>query len=244
MSQKKKSKPKRGVVSKAPKMVKSKDFDKGFFVRNKDILPPETVERTRVKTFIVEKPIIIHDKPQHITMGEEPMGIDRIFNSKKSRYHKKKFVGDYEEAPQNDDSNLDDDSNISELEEETPASEGQLEGDEQSLDNEVDTSEDVSGDAVESGEEDLGDEPGGDITDEDFVKKKHARSRGLFVNIWWKKAIIWAVLIWVIVLGFELLLQYGNFVQVDLTRQWWFLLAGLIVICMVYFRFVDGKLKI
>ncbi len=239
MPQKKKSKQKKRVV-RAPKESEPKELDKGFFARHSDVLPPEPKERTRVKTFIVEKPIIIHEKPQHITVDSEPRGLARIFNSKKSRYAKKKPLSEYEEAPVSEEEPMVDDgeSNPDELGEEP------LEGEEDLGGEPVEGEDGLTDESVDGGEEDLGDEPGGDIGDEEFVKKKHARSRGMFVNVWWKKAIMWAVLIWVVVLGFELLLQAGKFVEVDLTRQWWFLLAGLIVICMIYFKFIDGKLSL
>ncbi len=248
MPQKKKSKPKKKVVSKSQKPVfeeTPKGFDKGFFSRHKDVLPSEQKERTRVKTFIVEKPIIIHEKPQHFTIrgSDEPRGLARIFNSKKSRYAKKKLPSEYEKVPSEDDSDLNEaDADSVDLGEEVPEGEEGLTEEEAAAGEEEPI--DGESEAELNGEEDLGDEPSGELTDEEFVKKKHARSRGMFINVWWKKAIMWAVLIWVIVLGFELLLQAGNFVQVDLTRQWWFLLGGLIVICMIYFRFIDGKLSI
>ncbi len=216
----KKAKSKRGA--KREPTVREKKM--GFFARHSDVLQSAPVERTRVKTFIVEKPIIIQEKPQRIVVPEE----EGMFDSKKSRYSKKKRL----EAPKEE---------YEEGEEEL-SEEGEL-GEEGS--EEGDAIDDYGAEGGVEGEEGFGEEGEAGSSEEMISQGKnvHARSHGLFQNIWWKKAIIWAVMVWLLVLILELVMQALNLVQVDLTRQWWFLLGGFLVVSLIYFRIFDGKIK-
>jgi hypothetical protein len=66
----------------------------------------------------------------------------------------------------------------------------------------------------------------------------------MFLNVWWKKALLWAFLFWLGILALGLAMQAMKLIIVDLTRQWWILLAGLIVLMMIYFKFFEGKIRI
>lgn len=206
----------------------------GFFAMHRDVLPKEPVERTRVKTFIVEKPIIIQEKPQRIVVSRED---GDEFDSKKNHYSKRKHVDDFKEdyvdygegRSYGDESEEDDDLGV---------------GDE-----EVGVPDDYGPDVGIEEDRDFGENKGGGVkggfNEKDFYTKKsiHSRSYGLFENVWWKKAIIWAIVIWLLVLFFELGMQAIGLVEVGLTRQWLFLLIGFLGILLIYFRIFDGKIN-
>ncbi|MEI7961638.1 MAG: hypothetical protein WCI04_04860 [archaeon] len=232
MAQKKKSKVKRvsavKKVSVQNEVVREKPM--GFFQRTKDIIRQESPQKTvRVKTFIVEKPIIIHEKPQHINISGDDG--DEVTISEDRKKFKRKFRGvELEEAPEP----VVDDADSDEL------------GAEDDFANDSDISDDASGELGETGEdvaddELVGGEGGDDI--ESQVKRKHVRSRGMIINVWWKKAILWGFLAWILILLLELGMQSIGLVVVDLTRQWWILLAGILVISLFYCGVVESRVK-
>ncbi len=238
MAIKKKAKRKfvaRRIVS-APKPANNENF----FQRMKEIIKSEMPhpEKVRVKTFIVEKPVIIHDKAQRYDSEESS------YDSKKSRYsrnsiatgmglikQKKKPVEEEEFDQSVDEEPLTDDS---------------------SANDEIDASADEFGEEGTSEDAELVDEGAQVGTGEDFgeeaplekVSPTHTRSRGLFNNIWWKKALFWAILFWLFILAISMAMQAMKLIVVDLTRQWWMLLGIIVVIEMIYFKFFDGKLNI
>lgn len=202
---------------KAKKPVKNEDANevkKGFFSRHSDVIPEK--ENTRVQTVIVDKPIIIHDRPRHIYSGRE-----ESFDAEESRYHKRKKRGAVEDVVEED--YVSEEDFGQDAGDESGFSEGEAGGDSMAAE-----------DDMESFDENI----------ENEVKRRHPRSRGLFSNVWWKKAIIWGVLVWLLILVLEIAMQAIGLVEVDLRRQWWFLLGGLVVAAMIYFGVIESRLKI
>jgi hypothetical protein len=209
--------------------------NEGFFQRMKEIIKSEMPqpEKVRVKTFIVEKPVIIHDRTQRADS-------DDVFESKNSRYSrnsiatgmglvkKKKPVEDeFDENASDADEQFPDDSSEDDL---SAGSEEDLAGEEGSDDSLGDDADLVEGEGA--GSEVPLDQP------------THTRSRGMFNNIWWKKALFWSILVWLLILAVTMAMQALKLLVVDLSRQWWMLLGIIIVIAMVYFKFFDGKINI
>lgn len=222
---KKKSKPvkRKFAAKKAPVVIEDK---KGFFARFKDIIP-EKKETVRVKTFIVEKPVYVsapqervYHPPQKYVMDEADQ---RRFDSRQSRYSKRNQRNQEIEASQKDE--LD---------------EGQM-SEEESADFANEEAQ-VGDDFDENGEQEVTDEEGTIDEGEELPTSTHIRSRGMVKNIWWRKALFWAILVWLIILAISMAMQALKLIEVDLTRQWWMLLAGIIVIALVYFKFFEGKI--
>jgi hypothetical protein len=218
-----KSVSKRSVRSNRLASSKKSVSNEGFFQRMKEVIKSEMpqLEKVRVKTFIVEKPVIIHDRGQRIDSDNR-----KVFDSKKSRYDKVSIatgLGLVKEKKRLVEEEFDEES---EFAGETSSSD--------ELGEEYSQSED---DFQEEGESD---QLGEDYSVEDS-SKKHVRSRGMFNNIWWKKALFWSILFWLLVLAVSMAMQAMKLIVVDLTRQWWVLLGIIILIGMVYFKFIDGK---
>ncbi|MFA5360909.1 MAG: hypothetical protein WC290_00500 [archaeon] len=218
-----KSVSKRSVKSNRLASSKKSVSNEGFFQRMKEVIKSEMpqLEKVRVKTFIVEKPVIIHDRGQRIDSDNR-----KVFDSKKSRYDKVSIatgLGLVKEKKRLVEEEVDEES---EFAGETSSSD--------ELGEEYSQSED---DFQEEGESD---QLGEDYSVEDS-SKKHVRSRGMFNNIWWKKALFWSILFWLLVLAVSMAMQAMKLIVVDLTRQWWVLLGIIILIGMVYFKFIDGK---
>ncbi|MFA6064297.1 MAG: hypothetical protein WCW44_03660 [archaeon] len=244
---KKKSKPKKRFAAKP--VTKVKEVPMGFFARMKDVIPQQKKETVRIKTFIVEKPVYVSAPEQRILppaqkyqMDEEPQ---RKFDSRRSRYLKRKQM----------EADLDENS-IDDTEDPVPLQKGKKQVEENFDSNEEAPLEE--GEANEEGAVDEFGEPLDDETGETGEENidesgeeepmpqvsSHTRSRAMFVNVWWKKAIFWAVLLWLVILLIELGMQSMRLIEVDLTRQWWVVLGGLVVVLMIYFKFFEGKLKI
>lgn len=197
--------------------------NEGFFQRMKEIIKNEIpkTQKVRVKTFIVEKPVIIHDKVQRIDSDS-----NEVFDSKKSRYGRTSIatgMGLVKNKKKSFDEDL--------AEEENYDSSDGLESDEDNY---------SQGDEEEFGDEDSNLAEGEEYPVEEPLQK-HVRSRGMFNNIWWKKALFWSILIWLASLAISMAMQAMKLIIVDLTRQWWVLLGIIILIGMVYFKFIDGK---
>jgi|GEM_PF-1009227 len=229
--------------------VKIKEVPMGFFARLKDVLPEQRKETVRVKTFIVEKPVYVSAPEQRILppaqkyqMNEED---EERFDSRRSRYLKRKQM----EADLDNDS-LDDsepvapakkgkkqiEENFDQTEEESPVGEEEQEG-------EVDEfGEPVDGELGETGEDNLEEGAEGVPIQQ---ANSHTRSRAMFLSVWWKKAIFWAILFWLVIMLIDFAMWILKLNQgVELSRQWWMVLAVLIVVLMIYFKFFEGKLKI
>ncbi|MCX6804253.1 MAG: hypothetical protein NTY48_06860 [Candidatus Diapherotrites archaeon] len=251
----------------AKKFIRERDFEeeysarndkRSFFARNSDVLRDVPKVQTRVKTFIVEKPIIIHDKPQHVNISSSEDSKRNVFDSRLSKYSKSKRRKGFEDedfgAASGAEKEFAEDESLEGSEEELNEN---MKGERKSANKELDefgdngvTNDEFgneeglsegegevegSSEFSETGEEDLSAEESG------VSQGGHSRSRGLFVNVWWKKALLWSVLVWVFILLLEFAMQAIKLVEVDLSRQWWFLLAGLIVLSMIYFKFLDRK---
>ncbi|MFA5931623.1 MAG: DUF308 domain-containing protein [archaeon] len=223
---KKKSKPakRKFAAKKAPVLIED---TKGFFERFKDIIPQQKKETVRVKTFIVEKPVYVsapqervYHPPQKYVMDEADQ---KRFDSRQSRYSKRNQKKQ-DEVPQE------------EMDEPQIGEEGSEE-----FANEAPVGDDFD----ENGEQEVTDEEGA-VQEEgesaELPASTHVRSRGMVKNIWWRKALFWAILVWLIILAISMGMQAIKLIEVDLTRQWWMLLAGLIVIMLVYFKFFEGKI--
>jgi len=214
-------------------------------------------ETVRVKTFIVEKPVYVErrierDSPNRSFMRKADEYPAPVFDSEKSPYLKRRaqkaLVSKKREAEEEvlGEGGEFDSQGLPEEEvggEEAAAGEEELAAGEEELPSE----------GEESLEEGAEAELGGETLDEEYADeegalngkmKGHYRSNGLFSNVWWKKAILWAVLIWIIILGVELGMQAMKLIEVDLTRQWWVLLGIMIVLSMIYQKFFSGKIKI
>ncbi len=226
----------RRVVQKAPSRT-----SEGFFQRMKEIIKSEMPrpEKVRVKTFIVEKPVIIHDKAQSYGSSD-----NSTYDSKKSRYsrnslatgmglvkQKKRVVEEESDEINSEDEQFNDDSAQADEFDANSDEFTQTESDEEL--NLVD-----SGDVSEEGEGNIEEEPAAEQA------PTHTRSRGMFKNIWWKKALFWSILVWLFILAISMAMQALKLIIVDLTRQWWMLLGIIVVIGMIYFKFFDGKLNI
>lgn len=230
-----KKKVKKKFAAKKTVSVSRKSSSEGFFQRMKEIIKSEMPqpEKVRVKTFIVEKPVIIHDKAQNYDSD------DSIYDSKRSRYSresvatgmglvrpKKKVIREEDLDASSDDEQFADDSS-DDLDSQGEEDLGEQEGNEDS---------ELSEGSLIDGEDDLGAE-----NPLNTPSPTHTRSRGMFNNIWWKKALFWAILVWLFMLAVSMAMQAMKLIMVDLTRQWWVLLGIMIVIEMVYFKFLDGK---
>jgi len=209
------------------KKVFPKELEKGFFERLKDILPEQKRESVRVKTFIVEKPVYMQAPPTRITAPRQKYNLDDDYeqlenkmDSRKSRYAKKKVLVEETDEPLEE--LADGEESISEA--------GALADEDAPLDGEeaLDENGEPLMDGMEEGSTAL--------------PKTHVRSKGMFNNVWWKKALFWAILAWLLILAVEMGMQAMKLIQVDLSRQWWILLAGIIVLSMIYFKFFEGKI--
>jgi hypothetical protein len=238
---KKKVRSKRKFASK--QVVYPKEVPMGFFSRFKDVIPPQQKKETvRVKTFIVEKPVYVQAPAERMLPPSQKYGLTNEdyerYDARKSRYAKKR-----EEI---------DDAEFDSNEREKLAARKKRPVQEEELDSEVDdgAAEVDYAEGDDQFEENPADAP---MDDEDGVEnempveqpaQKHVRSRGMFLNSWWKKALLWAFVIWLGILLIELGMHAIKLIQVDLTRQWWVLLGGLIFISMIYFKFFEGKIKL
>jgi len=229
----------------APKQsVKVKEIPMSFFQRLKDVLPEQKKETVRVKTFIVEKPVYV-SAPERVLPPAQKYNLSpedaRHFDSRKSRYAKRRAMQEEAEA-----------EGIEDSEEVAPVRKGkrQVEDEFSSVDDEpLPEGEEEMGEVDENGDP-IDEEAGEESIDETGEEMPlpgaptHTRSHAMFINVWWKKALFWAILLWLIILLLELAMQMMKLIEVDLTRQWWVVLAGLIVILMIYFKFFEGKINI
>jgi hypothetical protein len=102
--------------------------------------------------------------------------------------------------------------------------------------------DDLAADDSMAGDLQGGDLQGGELdsldADSDLdsgVGKTHVRSRGLFVNVWWKKALLYSAILWVVFYLLAQVMKIANLVDFDLNRNWVFFLLGLIFVIGIYF---------
>lgn len=201
--------------------AKTKPNNYGYLGAIERIVKPKEKE-VRVKTFIVERPVYIASDKKFPARG-----YDEIYDSKESRYNKRKQIQDEEMYSRN--------KKRVEIEEDYPDEETS-----ESLPNEYGEEEFNEQDDYAS------EEPIDELPEEDIrnTPTGHFRSRGLFMNVWWKKALLWAVVIWLGIFIFTFILQAINLVKIDLSRAWLFLLLVILVFSLVYQKYLSGKIKI
>lgn len=186
-------------------------------------------KEVRVKTFIVERPVYIQSDKKFPARG-----YDSVYDANESKYNRLKkkndeedYVEEYEARQGGRNKSLKnkefvEDDSLEEVNEDY--SDGEIPDDEFSEDQEP---------IDELPEEDIGKEPTG-----------HFRSRGLFMNVWWKKALLLGAVWWIGIFVFTFLLQVLGLIIIDLSRDWLFLLIVIEVFSLVYQKYFSGKLKI
>jgi len=223
-----KKKVKKKFAAKKTGSVSKPKVNESFFQRMKDVIKSEMPkqERVRVKTFIVEKPVIIHDKAQRYDPD------DSVYDSRKSRYSRNSLatgLGLVKQKKKVEEEEFSEDGTPDEID---------------------DTNSEEFSESDNTDDSDLSDEEpieGEDVLDEEPIEEQtptHTRSRGMFNNIWWKKALFWSILVWLFILAISMAMQAMKLIMVDLTRQWWVLLGIIILVEFVYFRFLDGKFSL
>jgi hypothetical protein len=217
--------------SRAKRFVAKKQVspEEGFFARLRDVLPPpQKKETVRVKTFIVEKPVYVSSReklvppPQKYGFMGEPEPVEKL-DSRKSRYSKRRQIQEDLQEEQND-----------------------LEGEEQTGDELDDgaSGEDLGADEEMGEGEEMTEEGMDEETPPDAPQASRVRSGAMFNGVWWKKALFWAILLWLLILGIESVMHALKLVDLNLTRQWWVLLALIIVLMLVYEKFFSNKIKL
>jgi len=223
----------------AEKKLSTKEM--GFFQRLKDVLPeqrPIAKETVRVKTYIVEKPVYINagdrgrvsPPPQKYGFRENGKKLD----SRKSRYSKRKIQEEIAAEEGQEEFN---DEGLTEQDE---MSAGEMEG-EGALSGEENFEEDagVEGQALE-GEEGEFDENADSMPGEEDASSHH-RSRVMFNGVWWKRALFWGILAWLLVLGMAVVLKTLGLIDLNPNRQWWVFLGIIIFISLIYHAFFADK---
>jgi len=231
MSKKKSVSAKKKKRFAAEKKLSTKEL--GFFQRLKDVLPeqrPAAKETVRVKTYIVEKPVYINASERgRVAPPSQKYGFDdkKIFDSRKSRYAKRRAA---KEMPVEETGEEFNDEGLTEQDEMTAGEIGDA-GEEQ-------FEEGAEGEALEGeGEFDDGAEEGGVVSGAD---NPH-RSRVMFNGVWWKRALFWGLLAWLLILGAEVVLHALNLVDLNLNRQWWVLLGIIVFVSLIYHAFFVDK---
>lgn len=183
-------------------------------------------KEVRVKTFIVEKPVYVPYQQKSTPSRYD--GIDEEkFDSRRSRYLKKR-------------SDIDNDS----LEDKNEYYDDSLEDSDKDIDNSNEDLEDFDPAQSNSDEEFSEDGEADPLSEEEMQNvQKHVRSRGLFLSEWWKKALIWAFVEWIVILAFVVLLGFMKLADLDPNRNWWIFLAILVSLNLVYQKFLAGKIN-
>ncbi len=218
------------------KKISTKEM--GFFQRLKDVLPeqrPAAKETVRVKTFIVEKPVYVQAREQgRITPPPQKYGFlenGKKIDSRKSRYAKRR--AEKEEFIAEDNAEEFNDEGLTEQDELSAGKMGE-EGD--LATGEENFEEGAEGEALEGEEGDFDEN-----VDAEGGAGAHHRSRVMFNGVWWKRALFWGILAWLIVLAGEVALHAINLVDLNLNRQWWVLLGIIVFISLIYHAFFADK---
>jgi hypothetical protein len=186
-------------------------------------------KEVRVKTFIVEKPVYV-PLGRKVSQSEYDEEADVKYDSRRSRYAKRK-------------TDLDNDS----LDDKSEHPEDEYVDDEKAVDEKELAEEGEEGfeEEASEGEEFSDDSAAEPLTDAEMQNvQKHVRSRGLFLNSWWKKALLWGFVEWIIVLAFVVVLQFMKLADLDPNRNWWIFLAILLSLNLIYQKFLAGKVSI
>ncbi len=192
-------------------------------------------KEVRVKTFIVERPVYISSDKKFPARG-----YDNVYDAKESKYNKAKR--EIEE-----DKFKEEEYGEREVDEENYRNKRRLQRSRGEVEEPIEE-EYVEGEEGEFSEEEYAEdqEPIDDLPEEDIQKEPagHFRSRGLFTNVWWKKALLLGAVWWIGIFAFTFLLQVLGLIIIDLSRDWLFLLIVILVFSLVYQKFFSGKLKI
>jgi len=221
----KKSKKKKVIASRAKPSLKKASPPVSHLGSIERFISPKEKE-VRVKTFIVEKPVYVPFEQKSSNLRSSDV-VGEKFDSRRSRYLKRRNAIDndsFEDKAENYDDSL--------------ADKGE------SFDDSVDDSKEFDSGGDVSGEEFSEDGEAQPLSEEEMQSvQKHVRSRGLFLSEWWKKALIWAFVEWIVILAFVVLLQFMKLVDLDPNRNWWIFLAILISLNLVYQKFFAGKIN-
>ena len=153
-----------------------------------------------------------------------------VYDSRRSRYAKKK-------------TDIDNDS----LDDKSEHLDEEYADDEKSVgENEVNEEEGFEEESEPVESEEFGDDSAAQPLTEEEMKnvQKHVRSRGMFLNSWWKKALLWGFIEWIIVLAFVVVLQFMKLADLDPNRNWWIFLAILVALNLIYQKFFSGKINL
>ncbi|MCX6801191.1 MAG: hypothetical protein NTZ73_03305 [Candidatus Diapherotrites archaeon] len=201
--------------------------------------PAKSKETVRVKTFIVEKPVYIKSKGM-IGDDDDPPG---KYDSKWSRYFRKRMPP-FARAPKGRGG-------------ENFAEEDDIGSDEAEGSPEGSTEEYPEDGAGEPGNNEMAEDEGGveDFAGEDIPEgdvedalnppsSRHKRSHGLFQNKWWLKGILKGVAVWLIILILAYMMDFLKMVNVEGWKSWFGFLIFLIIVFLVYEKFLKGKANI
>jgi len=224
-STKSKPKKKRFAVERKPSAR-----EMGFFARLKDVLPEQKKETVRVKTFIVEKPVYVSAREGRVLPPPQKYGFledGKKIDSRKSRYSKKNAK---KEVLAQADEEFADEGYTEQ--DELAGEEGAM-GEEQLAEGEEQLSEGEF--PVDAGDEGIDDGEGVP------VQRNHHRSGAMLGGVWWKRALFWGILAWLIILAGEVALHAINLVDLNLNRQWWVLLGIIVFVSLIYHAFFADK---
>ncbi len=192
--------------------------------------PSRSKETVRVKTFIVEKPVYVPSKGLvERDFEEEERIAAKDYDSKWSKHFRKRMP-DFAKAPR---AGKDD------------GSEDEVSGEEEAGDEFAD--EHSAGESESAGGEEFADEGFSEADVNSAINSPssaHARSRGLFNNAWWKKAILKGFAVWLAILVLAYIMDFLKMVNVEGMLNWAGFLVFLIIVSLIYEKFLKGKINV
>ncbi|HNV01219.1 MAG TPA: hypothetical protein PKK60_02210 [archaeon] len=193
-------------------------------------------KEVRVKTFIVERPVYISSDKKFPARG-----YDNVYDAKESKYNKSRNEIDESKFKKDEYSDFEEKG----AEEQTYRSKRRAQRNREEVEEPIEEDY-VEGEEFTEEEYSEDQEPIDELPEEDIQKEPqgHFRSRGLFTNVWWKKALLWGAVWWIGIFVFTFLLQVLGLIIIDLSRDWLFLFIVIEVFSLVYQKFFSGKLKI
>jgi len=76
------------------------------------------------------------------------------------------------------------------------------------------------------------------------ISSAHQRSRGLFNNIWWKKGLLKGFSVWLAIVIIFYFFEIMGLVEVIDWKRWAFFLVLLVIMGMVYQKYISGKVDL
>ncbi|MEK6959016.1 MAG: hypothetical protein AABW59_03160 [archaeon] len=202
-------------------------------------------DTVRIKTFIVEKPVIIQSKPERI-ITREPMQEryeEPVYDSRRSRYSRRPEQERPVMENQEDEFVEEEPKRMFAKKKPAPKEEEEAFGGEEGLETEAGVEVEDDGtypdDEALPEDEEVMDEGAGEQVE--AKEKSHFRSRGMFTNKWWKKALLWAFLFWAVVFIFGFALETTKLGNIDIGRNWFFLFLIILAIQLVWHKFDLGR---